>query len=248
MSDQISSAPPQVSALGGSQRIRRVFDVSVACLSLVTFAPIMLAITIAVLLESGRPVLFQQTRIGQHGRLFLMYKFRKFRKDCNRAGFPLTLAGDCRMTVTGSVLMATKLDELPQFWNVLRGDMSIVGPRPETPAFEDCFSGIYKRVLEHKPGILGPSQVLFRNESSLYSADIDPKTFYRSFIFPTKAHIDLDYYPTRGLGSDLLWIIRAAMAVLGWMPSLSRMSHDVGGAGELRKGAHGVAIERSAAE
>src|SRR5690606_17811654 len=122
-------------------------------------------------LEDGRPILFRQMRIGQLGRPFRMLKFRKFRSECGAQGLPLTLEGDSRMTMVGRFLRATKFDELPQFWNVLVGDMAIIGPRPETPAFADCFTGGLERVLDHKPGIFGPSQAIFRNESTLFPID-----------------------------------------------------------------------------
>jgi lipopolysaccharide/colanic/teichoic acid biosynthesis glycosyltransferase len=118
------------------------------------------------------------------------------------------------MTVVGRALRATKLDELPQFWNVLRGDMSIVGPRPETVAFADCFVGGIERILVHKPGIFGPSQIIFRNESALFPPDSDLCAYYRAFLFPAKARIDLEYYQHRTLVRDIGWMGRGVLAIL----------------------------------
>jgi lipopolysaccharide/colanic/teichoic acid biosynthesis glycosyltransferase len=144
-----------------------------------------------------------------------MYKFRKFHKDCDAAGCPLTLNADPRLTLVGSVLKSTKLDELPQFWNVLRGDMSMVGPRPETLAFANCFKDGFERILEYKPGVLGPSQVAFRSESSLYPTDTDPSDFYRQVLFPAKVRIDLEYCRRRTTLTDIVWIGRGVLAIFG---------------------------------
>ena len=126
---------------------------------------------------------------------------------------------DPRLTGVGRFLARTKLDELPQLWNVFKGDMSIVGPRPESLDFQDCFDGPYRLVLQHKPGIFGPSQVLFRNERALYSGRPDPEHFYRDVLFPLKAHIDLAYFAHRTFFRDVAWTVWGALAVFGW-PSL----------------------------
>lgn len=211
--------PPRAERADNADVWRRVLDIVVAVEALVTFGPLMLLIAFAIWLESGGPILFSQNRLGLNGRTFRMYKFRKFGPDCGTNGSPLTLEGDARLTKVGRFLQATKLDELPQFWNVLRGDMSIVGPRPETLVFADCFSGGFERVLNHKPGILGPTQVAFRNESSLYPTDSDPAEFYRAVLFPTKALIDVDYYDRRTLLSDIAWIVSGVLAIVGWVPA-----------------------------
>jgi len=195
---------------------RRVLDLTFSSLGLMLLSPLILIIAIIILLETGAPVFFSQSRLGRNGRVFTMYKFRKFRPDVGNDGSPLTAHRDCRMTQFGLLLARSKLDELPQLWNVLRGEMSIVGPRPESLAFADCFANQFQEVLEHKPGILGPSQVWFRNESELFPANVDPLEFYRAVQFPLKAQIDLAYYRNRTLLSDLAWIARGVAAVAGW--------------------------------
>lgn len=197
----------------------RCLDLVIAATAALAFGPLMLLIALAIWLEGGRPILFSQLRLGKGGRSFSMYKFRKFSATCGTTGCPLTMAADDRMTRVGRILAATKLDELPQLWNVLRGEMAIVGPRPESLAFADCFQNGFEQVLEHKPGLLGPSQILFRNEGRLYPANADPTRFYREVLFPTKAKIDLAYFPHRTLGSDIAWIVRGVLAVLGWVPA-----------------------------
>lgn len=194
--------------------VRRVFDVAAALTGLIIFTPPMLVIACAIKIDTPGPVLFSQFRLGRGGQRFRLYKFRKFghRVDGGRS---VTLKHDARMTRVGRLLERTKLDELPQFWNVLIGDMSIVGPRPETLDFADCFTGPYLGVLDHKPGLFGPNQVIFRSENSLYPKDQDPQEFYRAVLFPAKARVDLSYFPRRSFISDIGWTIRAGLAVFG---------------------------------
>jgi lipopolysaccharide/colanic/teichoic acid biosynthesis glycosyltransferase len=190
--------------------LRRTLDILCAGMAASVLMPVFLITALAIWIESGRPILFSQLRLGQNGRPFRIYKFRKFRPNCDLHGYPLTLERDGRLTAIGRILAATKLDELPQLWNVLRGDMSLVGPRPESLAFTDCFRNGFEKLLEHKPGLFGPCQVTFRHESKLYPAGVSAADFYRRVLFPAKAEIDLAYFSRRTLASDLGWILRAA--------------------------------------
>jgi lipopolysaccharide/colanic/teichoic acid biosynthesis glycosyltransferase len=210
---------PSVGVPGKSCRsldaaLRRTLDIVCAGVASVILAPIALIVVLAIWVEGGRPILFSQLRLGRNGRPFRMYKFRKFRADCDDRGYPLTLEHDGRLTRVGRVLASTKLDELAQLWNVLRGDMSLVGPRPESLAFADCFRDGFEKVHEHKPGVFGPCQVLFRNESKLYPAGVAAVDFYRQVLFPAKAQTDLAYFSRRTLVSDLGWIFRAAWMIV----------------------------------
>jgi lipopolysaccharide/colanic/teichoic acid biosynthesis glycosyltransferase len=199
----------------------RIFDVLCVSLAACVLLPVFLIVAVAILIESGTPILYSQLRLGQGGRPFRIYKFRKFRPDCDLNGRPLTVEGDERMTKMGRLLAATKLDELPQLWNVLRGDMALVGPRPETLNFTDCYHNGFEKVLDHKPGIFGPCQVLFRHES--YPAGVDVMQYYREVHFPAKAKIDLAYYPHRTLVSDLGWIARAGIIIVrGLIESITK--------------------------
>lgn len=195
-------------------RLRRVFDVALASGALVLLGPLMLLIALAILAETGRPILFAQTRLGQGGRRFSMYKFRKFGPEQGAQGCPLTMREDARMTPLGRILARTKLDELPQLLNILRGDMAVVGPRPESLAFADCFTGEMRRILDYRPGIFGPAQAGFRSECDLYPETSDPATFYREVLFPAKARIDLAYYPSRTFARDAGWIFRTLLSVV----------------------------------
>jgi lipopolysaccharide/colanic/teichoic acid biosynthesis glycosyltransferase len=221
----INPLPMRISVRNAKDRgfMRRVLDVVLSVVSLVSLAPVMLIIAIFIVLEDGGPVFFQQTRLGQDGRPFGMFKFRKFRADCSAGGAPLTVEGDNRMTFIGKFLAATKLDELPQLWNILKGDMAVVGPRPESLAFADCFQNGFEEILQHRPGLVGPSQVVFRHEAKLYPTDEDPSVFYRRVLFPAKAGLDLAYYRTRTLGSDLALMVQSALTILNIQPALSKM-------------------------
>ncbi|CDX43511.1 Sugar transferase [Mesorhizobium sp. SOD10] len=196
-------------------RGRRAIDIIAACLGLIVLSPLMLLIAAALLIEGGRPVLFVQPRIGAGGQLFRMYKFRKFYPQCDTAGLALTLANDARMTTVGRFLAFSKMDELPQLWNVLKGDMALVGPRPESLSFAECFRDGYEAVLQYKPGLFGPAQIMFRHEAHFYPRDVEPTAFYKEVLFPAKAKIDLSYYGRRTILSDAALIIRGVFIVLG---------------------------------
>jgi lipopolysaccharide/colanic/teichoic acid biosynthesis glycosyltransferase len=223
----------------------RILDLVIAAAGLALLCPVMLVIALAIGIESGRPIFFSQIRLGLGGQHFWIHKFRKFHKESGAAGCPLTTKDDPRMSRIGWLLARTKLDELPQLWNVLRGDMAIVGPRPESTAFADCFTDSHRTVLDYKPGIFGPSQAAFRDECALFPVNADPAQFYRDVLFPLKARTDLSYYPGRTVASDLGWIIRGVLAVAGWsvqLPEIGGRAATVGSAddrtpdavGELR--------------
>jgi lipopolysaccharide/colanic/teichoic acid biosynthesis glycosyltransferase len=194
--------------------LSRILDIVCASAAMFVLAPFALMVILAIWIEGGQPILFSQLRLGKNGQPFRMYKFRKFRTDCDDRGCPLTMEGDGRLTRIGHFLAASKLDELPQLWNVLRGDMSLVGPRPESLAFADCFRDGFEKLHEHKPGLFGPCQVQFRHENRLYHSDVSAVEFYRQVLFPAKAEIDLAYFSRRTLASDIGWILRAVWAIV----------------------------------
>ncbi len=199
---------------------RRILDVTFAVSALAFFSLLMALIALAIYFESGGPVFFSQIRLGQSGQQFRLRKFRKFPADTGRGGPAVTVRGDTRMTAVGRILERTKLDEVPQLWNILVGEMSVVGPRPESLVFAGCYTRGCHGVLDFKPGIFGPCQVMFRNEGCLYQDGCDPEEYYRRVLFPLKAHADLTYFSTRSLRSDLWCIVHGTLAVFG----LSRLS------------------------
>lgn len=187
--------------------VKRVLDVGLALVGLVVGAPLMALIALGLKLDSKGPVIFSQQRLGRGGRVFRMHKFRKFPADWGTAGAAVTVSGDARMTRFGRFLERSKFDEIPQLWNILKGEMSFVGPRPETLNFQDLFVGELRRVHDYAPGIFGPNQVAFRNEAELYPPDQDPETYYRDILFPQKARADIAYFSRATVAGDLGWII-----------------------------------------
>jgi lipopolysaccharide/colanic/teichoic acid biosynthesis glycosyltransferase len=193
---------------------KRVLDILLACCGAIICLPIIPLICIAIKLGSKGPILFSQMRIGHRGKPFRLYKFRKFFHSTALGGLAVTSAGDKRMTPVGRVLQRTKLDELPQLWNILQGDMSVVGPRPEAVAFADCFAKGFERLLDFKPGLFGPNQVFFRDEAVLFSQHFDEENFYRNTLFGIKARVDLAYFSKANVLLDLWWLMRGVYAVV----------------------------------
>ena len=169
------------------------------------FAPLMAAAAAAVWLEDGFPVFFRQTRVGRGNRPFRLLKFRSMRKDA--AGSKLTAGGDRRITVAGRVLRKYKLDELPQLWNVIRGEMSIVGPRPEVPEYVDAASPQWRAVLRHRPGITDLATLMYRNEEEILAAACDPERYYRETLLPAKLALNLRYAASSSAWTDLKLIL-----------------------------------------
>jgi lipopolysaccharide/colanic/teichoic acid biosynthesis glycosyltransferase len=193
---------------------KRAFDIVFAAIGLVVSMPILMLAALAIWIEDGLPVFFKQSRLGRNGKIFRIYKFRKFRKTTLDQSVVVTLPDDKRYSRIGKILDKLKINELPQLVNILRGEMSIVGPRPEIPDFYHCFAGSHARLLNFTPGLFGPSQTLFRNEAEMYSEHQDPLTLYVKVIFPQKAELDLQYYDTATLSSDILWVFKSVASVL----------------------------------
>ena len=176
---------------------------------LVLLAPLVLVVAFAIRLESDGPVLYRCVRVGLHGREFEMLKFRKMHRSAQ--GPALTSVDDERFTRLGRWLAESKLDELPQLWNVVRGDMSLVGPRPEDTSFVDSHAAAYDLILSVKPGITGLSQLAFARESEILDSD-DPLGDYVERLLPLKIELDQLYARTRSLRLDariLIWTVVA---------------------------------------
>jgi lipopolysaccharide/colanic/teichoic acid biosynthesis glycosyltransferase len=189
-------------------KCKRLLDLSLAIIGLVIAAPLMAVIAVLVWLDSPGPIFFAQERLGVRGKPFRLYKFRKFPPDWGDTGPGVTLANDARMTRVGAILERTKLDELPQLWNVLKGDMSFVGARPESTRFSHLFTDRYAAILDHIPGIFGPTQFTLPDESKLYPVEADPDDYYSRVLFPQKAETDLAYFESANCLTDILWIVR----------------------------------------
>jgi lipopolysaccharide/colanic/teichoic acid biosynthesis glycosyltransferase len=195
-------------------RFKRTFDLTASSISLLLLAPLLLLIALLIRVTSGAPVLFRQERVGLDGRPFRIMKFRTMRTGIT--GPPVTARGDGRITPIGRVLRACKLDELPQLFNVLGGDMSVVGPRPELPRYVALYTPARRRVLDVRPGLTDDASVAFRDEERLLGA-IPPEErerFYLDTILPRKLDLNLAYIEGAGFLRDLSIILATARAIL----------------------------------
>jgi lipopolysaccharide/colanic/teichoic acid biosynthesis glycosyltransferase len=195
---------------------KRLFDIAFAALTLLLLSPVLLAVALWVRLDSPGPVFFRQQRVGQGGRLFSIYKFRTMHTGAEAVGPQITVGQDIRITRAGAWLRSSKLDELPQFLNVLRGDMSVVGPRPEGPRYVAQYpADMRQTVLSVPPGITDLASIAFRDESDLLAHSPDPERTYVEQILPAKLHYAQQYVRTRSLWLDLQIIAWTVLAVLG---------------------------------
>jgi len=201
--------------------LKRVLDIVVAAAGMVVFAPVMGVIAAAIALGSPGPVLFRQERVGRHGRIFRMYKFRTMVTGAEGCG--ITSAGDPRITCVGAFLRSWKLDELPNLLNVLRGEMSLVGPRPELPCYLCGLSDRQRRILELRPGITGLAQLRYINESLV----ITPEQVDRDYewILAQKINLDLAYVECAGALYDLRLILATLWMLLRGDSARARLPH-----------------------
>jgi lipopolysaccharide/colanic/teichoic acid biosynthesis glycosyltransferase len=208
----------------GPMRSKRLVDVLAASLGLALLAPFWLATALLILLQDGGPVLFRQERIGRGGRPFLLWKFRTMRHLAS--GQLLTVAGDPRITLLGRFLRRTKLDELPQLWNVLRGEMSLVGPRPEVRRYVERYTCEQRRVLDLHPGITDPASLTYVDEERVLTGFADPELAYVERIMPEKIRLNLEYAAHATVLSDLALIVRTIAVVLRRVPELPRQAEE----------------------
>jgi lipopolysaccharide/colanic/teichoic acid biosynthesis glycosyltransferase len=188
--------------------MRRILDVVVAGGALVAALPLFLIIGVAVQMADGSPIFFRQIRIGRNGRPFWLLKFRSMRAGCG--GRQITASRDPRVTKIGRLLRALKLDELPQLINVLKGEMSLIGPRPEVPAYVDLTHPLWRAALRYRPGITSAASVAYRNEEEILAGAADPDKYYRETLLPGKLMLDLNYLSTRTLRSDVRLLLATA--------------------------------------
>ncbi|MCD7942983.1 MAG: sugar transferase [Bacteroides intestinalis] len=182
------------------------FDRGAAFFGLVVLSPILLIVAILIRVNMpGGPVIFKQRRVGQYGRLFTMYKFRSM--TVNHSGSSISVKGERRITPLGAVLRRYKLDELLELWNVLIGDMSFVGPRPDVPGYADKLEGNDRKILQLKPGITGPASLKYRNEEKLLAEQDDPQRYNDEVLFPDKVRINIEYLDNWSFGYDIKIII-----------------------------------------
>ena len=172
--------------------LKYIFDRAMAFIGLLILWPVLLVVAILIKVKMpGGPVIFKQKRVGRNGKLFTMYKFRSM--TVGHGGSSVSVAGESRITPLGAKLRHYKLDELPELWNVLIGDMSFVGPRPDVPGYADQLKGADRDVLKLRPGITGPASLKYRDEEDLLAGKEDPQKYNDEVIFPDKVRINLYY-------------------------------------------------------
>lgn len=186
--------------------MKLILDKTAAFFGLLLLSPVLLVVTILIKLKMpGGPVIFRQQRVGRHGKLFTIYKFRTM--TTGHQGSSVSVAGEARITPLGAVLRRYKIDELPELWNVLKGDMSLVGPRPDVPGYADKLVGDDREILLLRPGITGPASLKYRNEEELLATVDNPQEYNDTVIYPDKIRINRYYLHHYSFWKDIQMII-----------------------------------------
>lgn len=193
--------------------VKRALDVVVAGTALTISAPLLAVVCAGVWWYDRGPALFKQERVGRHGRPFTLLKIRSMRVGAERQGSLVTAAGDARVTPIGRWIRKLKVDEWPQFWNVLRGEMTLVGPRPEVLRYVELYTSEQREVLALTPGITDPATISFRNEEELLAGVPDRERYYVESIMPRKIEMNLEYSRTATIWTDL-WVLVLTGAAL----------------------------------
>lgn len=194
--------------------IKRVFDVIVAAVGLLLLTPILLLVSLLIKLDSPGPVFFTQERMGRKFRSFRIYKFRTMVPDAPRLGGKITAGADPRITRIGRYLRWTKVDELPQLLNVLKGDMSMVGPRPEVRQYVELFRADYEEILEISPGITDLASVHYRHEAELLGQAENPEDRYVKEILPEKIKLAKEYLHRSSFFFDIVVLLKTFVAIV----------------------------------
>lgn len=185
----------------GYLKLKRLFDILLSFAGLVIAFPLFLAIGLTIALSDGFPVLFHQIRIGLNGREFTMHKFRTMSVGHN--GSSVTVRGEKRITPFGALLRKYKLDELPELWNIFKGDMSFVGPRPDVPGYADKLEGDDRLLLSVRPGLTGVATLKYANEEELLAVQDDPVYFNNHVLYPDKVRLNNNYVKHMSFQLDL---------------------------------------------
>ena len=200
--------------------MKRAFDIIVAAIGLVVLVPLLALVALLIKIDSHGPILFKQERIGKGFRPFLIYKFRTMVQDAHALGSPITFGNDSRITRAGRILRKIKLDELPQLINVLKGDMSLVGPRPEVRQYVEAYRVDYAEVLAVRPGITDLASIKYRDEEALLGQSESPEDEYVRRVLPDKIKLAKDYIRRSSLIFDLSVICRTVVKIFD-----CRLSH-----------------------
>jgi len=193
---------------------KRVLDILLATVGLILLLPLFGLVACCIKLMSPGQVLFRQIRIGKGGRPFQILKFRSMMGQISNRGVNITIAGDSRVTPIGRLIRRYKVDEIPQLWNVMRGDMSFVGPRPELPVYVELYTPEQRMVLSARPGITDPASLVYRNEEEILGRQRDPEEFYRTHILPDKLARNEAYLEKITLQNDVRIIVKTIFSSL----------------------------------
>ena len=189
--------------------LKRLFDIAASAVAIVLLLPVWLFAAVGILLSDPGPIFYLARRAGKDNRIFRMFKFRTMTD--NHGGSSVSVAGESRITPLGAKLRKYKLDELPELWNVLIGDMSFVGPRPDVPGYADQLQGDDREVLQLRPGITGPATLKYRNEEELLATVDNPQEYNDNVIFPDKVRINRYYLHHYSFGMDLKMILATVL-------------------------------------
>jgi lipopolysaccharide/colanic/teichoic acid biosynthesis glycosyltransferase len=220
-------------------RGKRAFDVASSLLGLIVLAPLFLAIAVLVKGEHGGPVFYRQWRVGYRSRRFRLWKFRTMTPHAAAIGPAITVGDDARITAVGAVLRRFKLDELPQLLNVVAGEMSLVGPRPEVWRYVQRYTPEQRRVLDLVPGITDPGSLEFRDEATLLASSADWESTYVEDVMPAKIRASLDYADRATRWSDLAIVLRTLLLV-----ARPRRRRDDAPSADVQRGVHIIASRR----
>jgi len=195
-----------------ARRGKRMFDAFTSAIALLLLSPLFIVVSLLIKLTSSGPIFFSQQRVGREGRLFRIAKFRSMR-DGAKKQLAITAHGDPRITALGRVLRFLKVDELPQLWNVLKGEMSLVGPRPELPRYVAHYTDRQRRVLAFRPGMTDSASIKYAREEYALGQQADPERFYANVILPDKLDLNLQYLERITLFRDLSLLSKTVIAI-----------------------------------
>ena len=210
--------PLEIAALLARRRpqliAKRVMDIAISAAALCVLWPVFLLIALAIVIDDPGPVFYRQVRVGRGGRPFRIFKFRTMVVDADKKGLSITVGRDSRITRVGAFLRRTKLDELAQLLNVLCGQMSFVGPRPEVPRYVELYTPYQRQVLLVRPGITDYASIAYRNENDLLAGADDPEKMYIETIMPDKIELNMKYLREISPLADLRLILKTVIAVI----------------------------------
>lgn len=198
----------------GGRITKRAFDIIACSVALVLLSPFYICIAMLVILDSKGGALYRQVRVGRNGKEFFLLKFRTMRQDADKTGSLITIGNDSRVTRIGTFLRKYKIDELPQFINIIKGDMSIVGPRPEVPKYVALYNERQKRVLSVRPGLTDYASIEYISENELLAKSSDPNRTYIEEIMPAKLELNLKYIENQSVKEDIHLIFKTLFSIL----------------------------------